>query len=84
MTYSLGAALLWFVAANVIGVIPSRRHHWPQAYVLISIGVPILIWVWVENGPLIALLCLAGAISILRWPVRYLFRWLRSLLARSG
>lgn len=77
MTLSLTLAALWFIVANLIGLIPSKHNHWPQAYVLIAVGVPILGYVTYENGPWIGLLVLAGAASILRWPVVYLWRWLR-------
>lgn len=76
MTLSLTAALLWLIAANLTGMLPSKRQHWPQAYVLIALGLPILAWVWVDTGWIAALLCLAGAASVLRWPLRYLARWL--------
>jgi hypothetical protein len=56
---------------------PSRDHHWRSAYVLIAIGIPLLGWVTYENGPLIGLLLLAAGASVLRWPVIYLWRWVR-------
>jgi len=31
----------------------------------------------VQNGIVVALLVLAAAASVLRWPVRYLLRWVR-------
>lgn len=77
MTLSLILSLLWVVAANVIGLFPSRRNHWPAAYVLIAVGVPLLGYVTYENGPFIGLLALAAGASILRWPVFYLWRWMR-------
>lgn len=73
-------ALLWCVLANVIAMFPSRRKHWPAAYVLITFGVPILVGVFVQEGVLVGLLVLAAAMSILRWPVRYLLRWFRRTL----
>ena len=78
MTTSLFAALAWLVVANVTGMFPSKHKHWPQAYGLIAIGLPVLVWVFFESGLLIASLVLLGAMSILRWPVRFLFRWLRA------
>jgi len=76
MNLSLILAAAWFIIANVIALIPSKRKHWPQAYVLIVVGVPVLGFVTFQNGPWIGLLVLAGGISILRWPVFYLWRWL--------
>ncbi len=77
MTPSLIAAFLWAVTANVLGMLPSRDNHWFRAYVLIAVGIPILGWVTWQNGPWIGLLVLAAGMSVLRWPVRYLWAWLR-------
>lgn len=73
----LALCLIWLVAANVIGMFPSKDLHWRAAYVLIAIGVPLLGWVTWESGPVVGLLLLAAGASILRWPVVYLWRWLR-------
>ena len=75
MSLPLTLALLWLVAANVTGMIPSKRKHWPQAYVLIALGLPILGWVLIEDGVLLALMILMAAASILRWPLRFALRW---------
>lgn len=77
MTASLILALIWLVAANVIGMLPSKDQHWRVAYILIALGLPLLIWVYVQNGWLTALIVLIAAASVLRWPVIYLMRWLR-------
>jgi hypothetical protein len=37
-------------------------------------------YVTYENGPWIGLLALAAGMSVLRWPVRYLWRWMRASL----
>ena len=79
MTASLILACLWCVLANVIGILPSKHHHWPSAYVLIAVGIPLLGFVVWQNGIGIGLIFLAAAASILRWPVRYLYRWFRRL-----
>ncbi len=78
MNLSLILALLWLVAANVIAMFPSRRNHWPAAYGLIAVGVPLLGFVTYENGPLFGILALAAGASLLRWPVFYFWRWLRN------
>ncbi len=80
MTLSLVAALAWLALANVIGMFPSKHAHWPQAYALICIGLPILVFVFYENGVWIGCAVLLAAASILRWPLRYLGRWLRARL----
>ena len=81
MPLSLGLACLWFVVAGAITLFPSKKNHWPAAYVLITIGAPLLVWVFIENGLWIGLAVLAGGMSILRWPVIYLVRWLKRLLS---
>ncbi|NBD30076.1 MAG: DUF2484 family protein [Alphaproteobacteria bacterium] len=83
MTPSLVAALLWAVAANVLALIPSRDNHWTRAYILIAIGIPLLGWVVYENGPWIGLLIMVAGMSLLRWPVFYLLRWLRRIWGRA-
>ncbi len=74
---ALAAACLWFIAANVIAMLPSRDHHWRVAYVLIAVGIPILGWVTYTAGPFWGLVVFAGGASVLRWPVIHLWRALR-------
>ena len=76
MTLSLIVALCWFVLAHVLAFLPSTDNHWRRAYLLIALGIPLLGWVTVENGPWIALVLLAAGASVLRWPLIYLGRWL--------
>jgi len=80
VTLSLILACLWALLANVLAMLPSRDNHWRRAYALIAIGIPILGYVTYENGPIIGLLVLAAGMSVLRWPVIYLGRWLRRLV----
>lgn len=75
MTLSLTLACLWFVVAAIIAFLPNRVH-WPAAYLLIAIGIPLVGFVTYENGPFFGLLILAGGTSVLRWPVIFAFRWL--------
>lgn len=86
MSPSLIATFVWLLLANVLAMLPSKDNHWFRAYVLIALGLPLLVWVWWENGTLIALLALAGGMSVLHWPVRYLLAWIGRVtrLARSG
>ena len=79
MSQSLVLAFMWIVIANLIAMLPSRRHHWPAAYVLIALGIPLLGYVTYENGPLVGLMALIAGASILRWPLIYLWRWLRRI-----
>lgn len=83
MSLSLILACLWAVIANLIAMLPSKRNHWPAAYALIALGVPLLGFVTYQHGPWAGLLALAAGVSILRWPVFYLGRWLRRRLARQ-
>ncbi|MGB5870797.1 MAG: DUF2484 family protein [Albidovulum sp.] len=82
MTLSFAAACLWILTASLIGLLPTRDHHWRAAYLLIAIGIPILGWVTYQNGPFWGLITLTAGGSILRWPVIYLWRWLRRMMAR--
>ena len=82
MTWSLTLACLWGLAANVMAMMPSRDNHWTNAYGLIAIGIPILGYVTWQHGPWIGLLVLFAGISILRWPVIYLGRWVRQKVRR--
>ncbi|TMM55016.1 DUF2484 family protein [Sulfitobacter sabulilitoris] len=77
MSLSLILVCLWAVTANVLAMTPSRDHHWRNAYVLIAIGIPMIGLVTWQHGPWLGLLVLAGGMSVLRWPVIYLARWLR-------
>jgi len=79
MNLSLILACIWAITANVLAMTPSRDNHWRRAYVLIAIGIPILGFVTYENGPWYGLAVLLGGMSVLRWPVIYLTRWLRGL-----
>lgn len=83
MMLSMVFALLWLVIANLLGTFPSKDNHWRRAYILVAIGVPLLGWVTIENGPWIALMFLAAGMSVLRWPVLYLSRWVRSLFVKG-
>lgn len=80
---SVFLALAWLLLANIVGFFPSKKKHWPAAYVLMVVGLPIAIFLFVENGPWMGLLFLAGAASILRWPLIFLLRRLGLLKASS-
>lgn len=82
MKISLILAALWAITANVIAMMPSRDHHWRAAYGLIAAGIPILGLVTWQYGPWIGLIVLGAGMSILRWPVIYLGRWLRRRAGR--
>ncbi|ANP38390.1 hypothetical protein JL2886_03517 [Phaeobacter gallaeciensis] len=83
MSLSLILAALWALTANVLAMIPSRDNHWRRAYALIAVGIPILGYVTYENGPWWGLAVLAAGMSVLRYPVVYLGRWLRRVVLRG-
>ncbi len=83
MTASLVAAFVWLIAANLIAFLPSKDKHWTNAYWLIAVGIPILGWVTYAAGPLWGLLILVAGVSVLRWPVIYLWRWMRAKMERK-
>lgn len=83
MSLSAVAALLWLLAANVIGMFPSRDHHWTNAYILIALGIPLAGWVMFVHGPVWGLLFAACGASVLRWPLIYLSRWVWARLRRD-
>ncbi|MEC9311010.1 DUF2484 family protein [Pseudophaeobacter sp. 1A16562] len=83
MSLSLILAALWALTANVLAMIPSRDNHWRRAYALIAVGIPILGYVTYENGPWWGLAVLAAGMSVLRYPVIYLGRWLRRVVLRG-
>lgn len=77
MSGSIIAALVWMVVVNIRAMFPSKDNHWKFAYAMIAIGVPILIWVYLDHGLLLASVLLLGAMWVMRWPVIYLSRWIR-------
>ncbi|WP_368184151.1 DUF2484 family protein [Aestuariibius sp. HNIBRBA575] len=77
MTWSMMAAFVWLIAANLLGMLPSKDNHWRRAYVLIGVGIPVLGWVFWENPVWIGVIVLIAGLSVLRWPVIYLGRWVR-------
>ncbi|WP_282027541.1 DUF2484 family protein [Ruegeria faecimaris] len=83
MNWSIALAALWGVVANVLAMIPSKDNLWTRAYFLIAAGIPIVGYVTLQNGPWIGLIVLVAGISVLRWPVIYLGRWLRRILGAA-
>ena len=83
MSISLILASAWAVLANLLAMLPSRDNYWRRAYWLIAMGIPILGYVTYEMGPWWGLAVLAAAMSMLRWPVIYLGRWMRGRLGQG-
>ena len=80
---AMGLGFAWLVAANVLAMVPSRDNLWTRAYVLIAIGVPLLGYITYTNGPLLGMGFLIAGCSVLRWPVIYLARWVRRVMAKT-
>lgn len=80
MSLSLILVCLWCILANLLAILPSSDNYWRRAYFLIAIGVPLLGLVTYQNGPWFGLLALVAGISMLRWPVIYLGRWIRRMI----
>ncbi|MFN3662701.1 DUF2484 family protein [Yoonia sp.] len=79
MTPALIVIALWVVLAFVMAAFPSTDNHWRRAYILIAIGLPLLVWVTWQAGPWAGTLALAVGGLVLRWPLFYLWRWLRGV-----
>lgn len=84
MSLSLIALFFWLFAANVAAMVPARDNHWRRAYGLMALGGPLLIWVAWENPWWVSLLAVGAAVSILRWPVVYSWRWIARKIGRKG
>ncbi len=82
MSLPVVCALIWLVGANLIAMFPSRDHHWTNAYILIAIGIPLVGWLTWAHGPIWGIMFLAGGASVLRWPLIYLWRWIKARLTR--
>ncbi|MCW1951536.1 MAG: DUF2484 family protein [Octadecabacter sp.] len=80
---AMGLGFAWLVAANVLALVPSRDNLWTRAYVLIAVGIPLLGYITYTNGPLLGMAFLIAGGSVLRWPVIYLARWVRRMMART-
>jgi hypothetical protein len=74
---------VWILAAAAIALLPGR-YHWRGAYVLIATLLPLLVHIWSEVGIWYALGAGVAALSILRWPARFVLRWLRARLGGQG
>ncbi|MDO5756295.1 MAG: DUF2484 family protein [Rhodobacterales bacterium] len=77
MPISLLLACLWALGANLLAMRFSDDSWWRVTYILIAIGIPLLGYVTYQTGPWAGLICLAVAMSMLRWPLICLWRWLR-------
>ncbi len=77
MTVQVTAICLWLLLAFVMAAIPSNDNHWRRAYILMAIGAPLLIWVIWSGHIWVAVLFVMVACLVFRWPLRFLWRWMR-------
>lgn len=84
MTLSFLLLCIWALVANILALIPSKRHHWPQAYALLAVGLPLLAYVLYDNEWTLKVVSLAIWLSVMRWPILYGYRWVRRKLAQLG
>ncbi|MBL4811749.1 MAG: DUF2484 family protein [Rhodobacteraceae bacterium] len=75
LSYAFVAGCAWLIMANVMGMLPSKDNQWTNARILMVLGLPLTVWIYQSHGLWGALIFLALAASILRWPLWHL--WLR-------
>jgi len=75
MAFSWSALLgcIWIVLVSIVALVPFPQHK-PYAQLLIILFPALLIMVGIEWGWLYALVFFVAALSIYRYPARYLVR----------
>ena len=81
MNLSLTLVGLWVLMANAPAIFPSNDHQRARAYLLTTLGIPLLGFVTYQNGPWIGMAALLTGMSMLRWPARKLWVWCREAFA---
>ena len=78
---TMGELMTFYAASDVAFVagslVPIGGHNLLEPA---AVGLPILVWLGLTNGALYALAFLVAAGSVLRWPLVYLWRWIRRRL----
>lgn len=72
---------LWVVLAFVMAAFPSQDNHWRRAYILIGVGIPLVVWIIWQDGIAMGLIAVIVGGLVLRWPVYFLWRWIKRKLA---
>ena len=77
MTHPVILIGAWVVLAFAMAAVPSTDNHWRRAYILLTIGLPLLVWITWVHGIAWGVLGLLVGGSVLRWPVYFLWKWLK-------
>lgn len=72
---------LWVILAFVMAAFPSQDNHWRRAYILIGVGIPLVVWIIWQDGIAMGLIAIFVGGLVLRWPVYFLWRWIKRKLA---
>ncbi len=70
-------AAAWVGIGTVVALLPARYIP-PGAFMLMLLLVPLMPYLWIAGNPFLAVLFLAAVGSLLRWPIVYLGRYIRS------
>ncbi|MFD1508868.1 DUF2484 family protein [Lacimonas salitolerans] len=73
MSPVLIACILWVLAGVGVAMLPVRRQYTPGALLLLS-GLGLIVWLGLTHGVLAGLAALAAFVSMMRNPIRYLWR----------
>ncbi|WP_299349827.1 DUF2484 family protein [uncultured Shimia sp.] len=73
MSLSLILACLWVLMATVVAMLPMRRQFVPGGTLLFLAPVLIAV-IWWEHGMWFGIAALLGFLSMMRNPLRYLWR----------
>lgn len=73
MSTSLLLGCFWVLSATVVAMLPMRQQYWPGLGLLLA--APVLIgFVAVQHGWIWALPCVLAFLSMMRNPLRYLWK----------
>ena len=83
MSTSLLLACFWVLAATVTAMLPMRMQY-PPGILLLILAPLLLIYIGMEHGVWVALLGLAGFVSMFRNPLRYFWKKFRGETPEEG
>ena len=73
MTWSLGLGCVWVLLSSVTAMLPMRHQYAPAVTLLIAAPV-LLIWLGIDYGWWVSVLCGLAFVSMFRYPLRFLWR----------